>query len=287
VLTTRSRAAAGHGAAAILGRPSADYIYAMTELPFQGQVAIVTGGAGGIGSAVARRLLRDGASVALVDVNTSRFDALKAELDGGSSRVLALGADVAQESDVQSYVRGALDHFGRLDLFFNNAGIEGKLVNIVDCDAAEFDRVMAVNVRGVFLGLREVLRAFRQQGTGGAIVNTASIAGLRGAAGVAPYIASKHAVIGLTRTAALESAGFGVRVNAIAPGYIDTRMIQALNEARSPGNAQAAREAMIARVPLRRYGSPDEVANVVVWLLSKEASYITGSVHVVDAGLMA
>ena len=134
----------------------------MTELPFQGQVAIVTGGAGGIGSAVARRLLRDGASVALVDVNTSRFDALKAELDGGSSRVLALGADVAQESDVQSYVRGALDHFGRLDLFFNNAGIEGKIVNIVDCDAAEFDRVMAVNVRGVFLGLREVLRALRQ-----------------------------------------------------------------------------------------------------------------------------
>ena len=249
---------------------------------FDGQVAIVTGAAGGIGSAVARRLVGDGARVALVD-QAPRNEQLAAEL--GAEATLAITADVTQEDDVAAYVRRTLEHFGRLDLFFNNAGIEGRVARIVEADVADFDRVMAVNVRGVFLGLREVLRALQRQAEGGAIVNTASIAGLRGGMGVAPYIASKHAVIGLTRTAALEAAGFGVRVNAVAPGYIDTRMLQALISARSPGNHAAGQEQMVARVPLRRLGSPDEVANLVCWLLSSESSYITGSVQVVDAGL--
>jgi NAD(P)-dependent dehydrogenase (short-subunit alcohol dehydrogenase family) len=247
-------------------------------------VAIVTGGAGGIGSAVARRLVADGAQVALVDVAAGPLNKLAAEL--GES-VLAIEADVAQEEDSGEYVRQTVEHFGRVDLFFNNAGIEGKIDNIIDLDMADFDRLIGVNVRGVVLGLREVLRAMKRQGGGGAVVNTASIAGLRGGAGVAPYIASKHAVIGLTKSAALEAAAFGVRVNAVAPGYIDTRMIHSLWVARAPDNPETFRKSMEERVPLKRVGQPEEVANLVTWLLSDEASYLTGGVYLVEAGLMA
>jgi NAD(P)-dependent dehydrogenase (short-subunit alcohol dehydrogenase family) len=251
---------------------------------FSGQVAIVTGGAGGIGSAVAGRLVSDGARVALVDLPAAR----PADMATGlGAEVLAIEADVSQEEDVGEYVRQTVERFGRVDMLFNNAGIEGKVVNLVDSDVADFDRLMAVNVRGVYLGLREVLRVLQRQGSGGAIVNTASIAGLRGGAGVAPYIASKHAVIGLTKTAALEGAALGVRVNAVAPGYIDTRMIHALIVARAPDNPQAWRKGVEDRVPLHRLGKPDEVANLVTWLLSAEASYITGAVYLVEAGLMA
>lgn len=253
----------------------------MAEARFDGQVAIVTGGAGGIGSAVARRLVADGARVCLVDRDRDQLERVGSSL----ADTLTVVADVRQEADVARYVSETIERFGRLDLFFNNAGIEGRVKNIVDSTIQDFDDVMAVNVRGVYLGLREVLRALQRQGSGGSIVNTASIAGLRGGAGVAPYIASKHAVIGLTRTAAQEAAAFGVRVNAVAPGYIETRMIRALHEARSPDNPEAARERMVTRVPLQRYGTPDEVANLVTWLLSREAAYITGSVHVVDAGV--
>ena len=255
----------------------------MADSRFQGQVAVITGGAGALGKALGARLLKDGAQVALVDRDEAQLRRAEAEL--GS--VLAIPADVSVEDDVAGYVQRTVAEYGRLDLFFNNAGIEGRMGRIVDTEVAEFDRVIAVNLRGVFLGLREVLRAMERQGSGGAIVNTASVAAFRGSGRLAAYSTSKHAVVGLTKSAAREGAAYGVRVNAVAPGYIDTRMLSSINAMASPQDPGAAREQLAATVPLGRLGAADEVANVVAWLLSAEASYVTGGVYLVDAGVMA
>ncbi len=255
----------------------------MTDSRFGGQVAIVTGGAGGLGGALAARLLGEGARVALVDADEAQLERAAEEL----GPVLPIVADVTVEEDVVGYVRRTVAEYGRVDLFFNNAGVEGRMGRIVDTEVAEFDRVLAVNVRGVFLGLREVLRALERQGSGGAIVNTASVAGLRGSSRLAPYSTSKHAVIGLTRSAAREGAEFGVRVNAVAPGFIDTRMLASINAMASPHDPGSERDALVSRVPLGRLGTAAEVANVVSWLLSPDASYVTGAVYLVDAGVMA
>jgi NAD(P)-dependent dehydrogenase (short-subunit alcohol dehydrogenase family) len=255
----------------------------MADDRLAGKVAIITGGAGGIGSAVARALVEHGARVALVDKDVAQLERVAGEV--GSA--LPITADVTLEEDVQGYVRKAVEELGRVDFFFNNAGIEGPTTSIPETPVAEFDRVIAINVRGVYLGLQAVLPVLERQGWGGSIVCTASMAGLRGGARFAPYIASKHAVIGLARTAALEAAEFNVRVNAIAPGFIDTRMLQAIHRSRAGDDHEAARDAGIARVPLGRLGSADEVARLVRWLFSDESSYITGSVQVIDGGLMA
>jgi NAD(P)-dependent dehydrogenase (short-subunit alcohol dehydrogenase family) len=255
----------------------------MVDSRFQGQVAVITGGAGALGKALAARLLKEGARVALVDRDEAQLG--RAEADLGS--VLAIPADVSVEDDVAGYVRRTIAEYGRLDLLFNNAGIEGRMGRIVDTEVADFDRVIAVNLRGVFLGLREVLRALRSQGSGGAIVNTASVAAFRGSGRLAAYSTSKHAVVGLTKSAAREGAAYGVRVNAVAPGYIDTRMLSSINAMASPEDPDSARDQLAGTVPLGRLGTADEVANVVAWLLSSEASYVTGGVYLVDAGVMA
>ncbi|MQA85504.1 MAG: glucose 1-dehydrogenase [Streptosporangiales bacterium] len=261
----------------------------MADRRFQGRVAIVTGGAGAFGSAVAARLLADGARVALVDNDKSQLERAAAGLDSGldsePGSVLAVPGDVAVEEDVAGYVRRTVDEYGRVDLFFNNAGIEGRVAAITELDVADFDRVQAVNVRGVFLGLQAVLRAMKRQGTGGAVVNTASIAGLRGAGNFSPYITSKHAVIGLTRCAAQEAGEYGVRVNAVAPGYMDTRMLSAINQQIAPDDPEGAAARLTASVKLGRLGSAEDVAGLVTWLLSAEAGYITGGVYVIDGGV--
>jgi 3alpha(or 20beta)-hydroxysteroid dehydrogenase len=260
----------------------------MADQRFEGRVAIVTGGAGDIGRSVAAALLAEGASVALVDANREHLEHVAGELRSVlPGRLLAVAGDVRREEEVEGYVRQTLEELGRVNLFFNNAGIEGPRGSFGELDPADFDRVIAVNVRGVFLGLHFVLPVLERQGAGGSVVNTASMAGLKGAARFSPYIASKHAVIGLTRSAALEAAAYGVRVNAIAPGYIDTRMLRALDAAASPDDPEAARERRNQQVPMRRTGSADEVARLVLWLFGDDSSYVTGSVQVIDGGLMA
>jgi NAD(P)-dependent dehydrogenase (short-subunit alcohol dehydrogenase family) len=250
---------------------------------FAGQVAVVTGAGAGFGLAVARRLAAEGALLVLVDRAADALADAAAALAGS----LPVVADVSQEADVDSYVQTAVSEHGRIDLFFNNAGIEGRLAPMTELSVEDFDRVLAVNCRGVFLGLRAVLRVMKQQNSG-AIVNTASMAGIRGSATFAPYVASKHAVVGLTRSAALEGAPFGIRVNAVAPGHIDTRMGRDLAAQLNPEDPDSVFRQTAARVPLgHRYGTAGEVASMVAWLLSDEASYVSGATHLIDGALNA
>lgn len=252
-------------------------------MDFSGKVAIVTGGANGIGAAVTRGFVQRGAKVLIVDRDADAGEALAHEL---GKATLFRAADVTRAADVQAYVQAALDAFGAIDCFHNNAGIEGKVAPTAEYDEAVFDAVMGVNVKGVFLGLRHVLPVMLRQESG-AVVNTASIAGLVGTAGMPAYVASKHAVIGLTKVAAAEVGKRGIRVNAVCPGPIATRMVQDLARQVSPNNPGSVEERYAAGLPLRRYGTAEEVANLVLFLCSGLASNITGAQYVVDGGRTA
>jgi NAD(P)-dependent dehydrogenase (short-subunit alcohol dehydrogenase family) len=248
----------------------------------EGQVAVVTGAANGFGLAVATRLADEGARLVLVDRDADALNAAAEKLGG-----LAVVADVSQESEVDEYVAAAVDAFGRIDLFFNNAGIEGRMAPMTELSVADFDRVWAVNARGVFMGLRAVLKVMKPQGSG-VIVNTASMAAIKGAATFSPYIASKHAVLGLTKSAALEGAPHGIRVNCVAPGHIDTRMGRDLTAQINPDDPESVFRNVSASVPYgKRYGTADEVANLVMWLLSDESEYVSGGLHLIDGALNA
>jgi NAD(P)-dependent dehydrogenase (short-subunit alcohol dehydrogenase family) len=255
-------------------------------MDFTGKVALITGGANGIGRAAALGFARGRAKVVVVDRDAAGGEAVAGEIrrEGGDARFVA--ADVTRSSDVQAYVGAAMAAYGQVDCFFNNAGIEGVVAPIAEYDEVTFDAVIGVNLKGVFLGLRHVLPVMLRQQRG-AVVNTASVAGLIGSPGLSAYVASKHAVIGLTKTAAGEVARQGVRVNAVCPGPIDTRMIHALETQISPDDPARVARRYQSSIPSGRYGTAEEVANVVLFLCSDLASNITGAQYVVDGGRTA
>jgi NAD(P)-dependent dehydrogenase (short-subunit alcohol dehydrogenase family) len=250
------------------------------------RVAVITGGAGMIGHAAAMSLAAAGVDMMLVDINAEALAARRGAIEALGVRVETHVADVRKAGDVAAYVASALQIFGRIDAFFNNAGIEGRLGPTHEYDEAEFDNVIAVNLKGIFLGLRHVLPVMLRQGSG-AIVNTGSIASERGLAGACAYNASKHAVIGLTRTAASEVGPHGIRVNAVMPGVIDTPLLEAMLRMMFKGDVQAGKRALGKVATLDRIGTPAEVGEVVAFLLSDAASFVNGAAWAVDGGALS
>ena len=255
------------------------------RIRLDGRVAVVTGAAGVIGTATLHLLAERGARIVAVDRREADLKSAIRDLPA-SAEALALAADVTAEDEVKDYVRSAVDKFGTIDVFYNNAGIEGDIKPIPDYPLESFRRVLDVNIVGVFLGMKHVLPVMLKQNKG-SIINTASIAGLMGSPLIAVYSASKHAVIGLTKSAAWECTGTGVRVNCVCPGMIDSRMLSTILQGRSGGNAPPPVEKIVDRIPARRLGLATEVASVVAFLASDEASYVSGSAYTVDGGRTA
>jgi NAD(P)-dependent dehydrogenase (short-subunit alcohol dehydrogenase family) len=250
----------------------------------EGKSVIITGGAGEIALAAARQFLQGGAQVLLVDLDEARLQAAAATLHSECVRYCV--GDVTSEADTRAYVAYANEVFGKVDVLLANAGIEGEVAPVSDYDTANFRRVLDINVTGVFLGIKHVFPVMAAHG-GGSIVITSSVAGVSGMAGLAAYNSSKHAVIGLMRACAKDGGEHNIRVNTVNPAPVEGRMIKSLELGSMPDTPEMMREALIESIPLHRYGLPEDVANLMVFLASEESRFLTGGVYMVDGGMTA
>jgi NAD(P)-dependent dehydrogenase (short-subunit alcohol dehydrogenase family) len=248
------------------------------------KVAVITGGAGGIGIAAAKRFVAEGAKVLLVDLDEQAL--VEASNEVGSNVSAYCVADVSQKADTERYVQQAVDVFGGVDIYLANAGIEGLVTPFLEQTEAMFDQVMAVNVKGVWLGVQSMFPVMQARG-GGSIIITSSVAGIKGASMLAPYVTSKHAVVGLMRSAALAGAEHNIRVNTVNPSPVETRMMRSLEAGMMPDDLNAAHDMMSANIPLGRYAEPADIANMMLFLSSDEGAFMTGGVYMADGGSSA
>ena len=248
-------------------------------LDFTGKVALVTGAASGMGLATAQAFAEAGAAVMMADAREEAVEQEARKLNAAGLKVMAVACDVSEDAQVERMIERTVDAFGRLDAAFNNAGVMAHIAPTAESTRDEWDRVIGINLRGVWCSMKYELRQMQRQGSG-AIVNNASVGALTGNPGIGSYIASKHGVVGLTRTAALEYIQHGIRVNAVNPGLIDTQIARDVVAGNEAAYAEIAKN-----VPIRRAGRPEEIASVVLWLCSPGASYVVGHALTVDGGM--
>lgn len=252
---------------------------------FEDQVVIITGAGSGLGEAAALQIAKEGAKLTLVDLNEQGLEKTKEKIleVAPEAELLLLTANVANEEDVKNYVDQTVEKFGKINGFFNNAGIEGKQNLTEDFGSEEFDRVISVNLNGVFYGMQYVLKVMRKQGYG-SILNCSSVGGIRGVGNQSGYSASKHGVIGLTRNSAIEYGQYGININAIAPGAIMTAMVEGSLKQMGGDNWEEVGKEFVKPNPMRRFGRPEEVAYLTAFLLSNEATFINATVIPIDGG---
>ncbi|GAA5023644.1 short-chain dehydrogenase [Marivirga lumbricoides] len=251
---------------------------------FDNKVAIITGGSGSIGFETAKNMAEKGAKVLIVDIDEKALQEKEKEAKEAGLEISYCVADVTNSDQVKSYVDTCIERYGKIDFFFNNAGIEGVVKPIQDYPEDTFDKVLAVNVKGVFLGMKYVIPKIED---GGSIVITSSVAGFQGSPGVVAYTTSKHAVIGIMRTAALELGSRNVRVNSLHPGVVDNRMMRSLEDGMNPGHGDEVKTQMENSVPLKRYATSEDISNMATFLFSDESSYVNGTTLSVDGGMKA